>query len=74
MSEKRLSQYDVQLVNTDDVRGGQLIESNVEPLTKRNRIEQKDQCKQSCTAYIAHLTKQVNAVNDLCRIIVTDFK
>ena len=46
MSEKRLSEYHVQLVNRDDVgSGGQLIESNVESLAEGNRIEQRDECK-----------------------------
>ena len=36
----------------DDVeRGGQLIESNIEPLAERNRIEQRDKFKRSCRAY-----------------------
>ena len=66
MSEKRLSEYDVQLVNRDDVEsGGQLIESNIESLAEGNRIEQRDKCKRSRTAYIAHSAKQINAVSDL---------
>ena len=38
MSEKRLSEYDVQIVNRDEVER-QLIESNIEPLAEGNRIE-----------------------------------
>ena len=64
MSEKRLSEYDVQIVNRDDVKR-QLIESNVEPLAEGNRIEQRDKCKRSRTVYIAHLTKHINSVSDL---------
>ena len=37
----------------DDVeRGGQLIESNIEPLAERNRIQQRDKFKRSRRAYI----------------------
>ena len=32
-------------------RGGQLIESNIEPLAERNRIEQRDKFKRSRRAY-----------------------
>ena len=63
MSEKGLSEYNIQLVDRDDVEsGGQLIESNIEPLAEGNRIEERDKCKQSRTAYIA---KQINAVSNL---------
>ena len=65
MSEKELSEYNIQLVDRDDVEnGGQLIESNIEPLAEGNRIEQRDKCKQSRTAYITHLAKQNNAVSN----------
>ena len=41
MSEKRLSEYDVQLVNRDDVEsGGQLIESNIESLSCHVRVSE----------------------------------
>ena len=60
MSKKGLSGYVVQLVNRDDVEShGQLIESNIESLDGRNRIEQRDKSKWSRAAYIAHLTKQL---------------
>ena len=66
MSEKRSPEYDLQLVNRDDVEsGGQLIENNIASLAEGNRIEERDKCKRSRTAYIAHLTKQINAVGDL---------
>ena len=46
MSKKGLSGYVVQLVNRDDVEShGQLIESNIESLDGRNRIEQRDKSK-----------------------------
>ena len=65
MSEKELSEYNIQLVDRDDVEsGGQLIESNIEPLAEGNTIEQRDKCKQSRTAYITHLAKQNNAVSN----------
>ena len=58
MSEKRLSEHNIQLVNRNDVEsGGQLIESNIETLAERNRIEQRDIFKRSHTVYITHLTK-----------------
>ena len=58
MSERRLSEHNIQLVNRNDVEsGGQLIESNIEKLAERNRIEQRDIFKRSHTAYITHLTK-----------------
>ena len=60
MSEKRLLEHNIQLVNRNEVEsGGQLIESNIETLAERNRIEQRDIFKRSHTAYITHLTKQV---------------
>ena len=66
MSEKRFPEYDEQLVNRDDVEsGGKLIEGNIESLAEGNTIEQRDKCKWSRTVYIAHLTKQTNAVTDL---------
>ena len=53
MSQKRLSKYNIQLVNRNDVEsGGQLIESNIEPLAEGNRIEQGDIFKRPHTAYI----------------------
>ena len=43
MSEKRLSEHNIQLVNRNDVEsGGQLIESNIETLAERNGIEQRN--------------------------------
>ena len=63
---RTLSEHNVQLVNRDDVkRGGQLIESNIELLAERNSIEQSAICKRSRIAYVAHLTKQINAASDL---------
>ena len=42
MREKGLLEYDLQLVNRASVKsGGQLIESNVESLDKKKRIEQR---------------------------------
>ena len=66
MSEKRFLEYDEQLVNRDDIESGEkLIETNVQSLNEVNRIEQKDKCKRCRTAYIARLTKQINAVSAL---------
>ena len=40
MSEKRISEHGVQLVNRDDVeRGGEVIKSNIEPLAEGNRTK-----------------------------------
>ena len=65
MSEKRFSEYDIQLVNRDDVEsGGQVIKSNIELLPEGNRIEHRDKCKQSRAAYIARLMKQISAISD----------
>ena len=48
MSEKRLPEYDLQLVNRDDVESvGQLIENNITSLAEGNRIEERDKCKRS---------------------------
>ena len=75
MSEKGLSEYDVQLVNRDDVEsGGKLIESNIESLAEENRIELRDKCKRSRTAYIPHLTKQINADSDLMSDYSNEFQ
>ena len=46
-------------------KGGKLIESNREKLAEEKRIEQSNKCKRSCTAYITHLARQINAVRDL---------
>ena len=65
MSTKRLSEHDIQLVNRDDVESdGQSIKSNIELLAEGNRIEHRDKCKQSRTAYIARLMKQISAVSN----------
>ena len=65
MNEKRLTEYDVQFVNRHFVRFGQFIESNIDPLAEGNRMEQRYKCKRSRTAYMSHLTKQINSVSDL---------
>ena len=63
MSDKGFSECNVQLVYRDNIESGrQLIESNIEPLAEGKRIEQRDKCKRSPTAHIAHLIKQINAV------------
>ena len=75
MSEKGLSEYDVQLVNRDNVEcGGPLFERNIESLAEGNRIEQRDKCKQSRTASIAHLIKQINAVSNLMSNYSNEFQ
>ena len=70
-----LSEHNVQLVNRDDVEsGGQLIESNIESLAEGNRIVQRDKYKWSRTAYIAHLTKQIDAVTNLMSDYSNEFQ
>ena len=70
-----LSEHNVQLVNRDDVEsGGQLIESNIESLAEGNRIVQRDKYKWSRTAYITHLTKQINAVSNLMSDYSNEFQ
>ena len=72
---RNLSEYNIQLLIRDNVEsGGQLIESNIESLAEGNRIEQRDKCKQCRTAYIAHLTKQINAVSNLLSDYSNEFK
>ena len=75
MSKKRFPEYSEQLVNRDDVESGEkLTESNVESLAEGNRIEQRDKCKRSRTAYIAHLTKQINAFSELLSDCSNEFQ
>ena len=75
MSEKGLSEYDVQLVNRNNIEsGGKLIESNIDSLAEENRIEQRNKCKRSRAAYIAHLTKQINADSDLMSDYSNEFQ
>ena len=70
-----LSEHNVQLVNRDDVEsGGQLVESNIESLAEGNRIVQRDKYKWSRTAYIAHLTKQIDAVTNLMSDYSNEFQ
>ena len=70
-----LSEHNVQLVNRDDAEsGGQLVESNIESLAEGNRIVQRDKYKWSRTAYIAHLTKQINAVTNLMSDYSNEFQ
>ena len=46
MSEKMLSEYDVQLINSNIAeKGGKLIESYREKLVEEKRIEQNNKCK-----------------------------
>ena len=74
MNEKRLTEYDVQFVNRHYVRFGQFIESKIEPLAEGNRMEQRYKCKRSRTAYMSHLTKQINSVSDLMSDYSKEFK
>ena len=72
-----LSEHNVQLVNRDDAEsGGQLVESNIESaeLAEGNRIVQRDKYKWSRTAYIAHLTKQIDAVTNLMSDYSNEFQ
>ena len=72
---RNLSEHNVQLVNRDDVEsGGQLVESNIESLAEGNRIVQRDKYKWSRTAYIAHLTKQIDAVTNLMSDYSNEFQ
>ena len=75
MSAKRLSEHDIQLVNRDDVEsGGQSIKSNIELLAEGNRIEHRDKCKQSRTAYIARLMKQISAISNWMSDYTNEFQ
>ena len=75
MSEKGFIRAQRTISYRDDVEsGGQLIESNTESLAEGNRIVQRDKYKWSRTAYITHLTKQINAVSNLMSDYSNEFQ